>query len=317
MTRQDDISPKITTLYGIELPTKKRAWNISQGTVTTINFQFLDSIGNPVDLSVYCEAGSQCIPSILLRIREVIALDPNKITEIVCDIVDAEQGIITADIPVTLSDDPGVYNAEFGVFMPGDTFSLSRPRRSKRFRLATAVGDLAFTNQAYLWVNRGLFGNPMFPNAGPPTIDEVRLAIRDNAPEENRLLDELEFDLTELCYATEMGVRYWNESQPPINVVFDTRNYAVRDKWIRYITGQLLVTAAHRFRRNHLPYQAGGIAIDDQNKFQIYDQSGMMLMQEYKEWVKLKKVQINCMAAITSTGSSYSAIAYSIINTGV
>jgi hypothetical protein len=100
-------------------------------------------------------------------------------------------------------------------------------------------------------------------------------------------------------------------------VYFDTRNYCIRHKWLQYIAGHLFLTAAHRFRRNHLPYQAGGIAIDDQNKFQLYDQIGMMLTQEYKEWVKQKKVQINCQLAITSQGSAYGGGVYRLLNAGL
>jgi regulation of enolase protein 1 (concanavalin A-like superfamily) len=78
----------------------------------------------------------------------------------------------------------------------------------------------------------------------------------------------------------------------------------------------MLQMAAHRFRRNHLPYQSGGISIDDQNKFQIYDQTGQMMIQDYRQWIRAKKVEINSILAITSTGSLYGATAYTLLNTG-
>lgn len=286
-------SPAITQLYGTSLSTKKRAVSVNSGTMVSVSLQLLNDTGNPIDLT---DCGGSA-GTVAVRIREVISCKTKDIFSIDGTVTDVEQGIVEFEVPSTVANNPGIYNAELGVHNGDD--------------------DLIFTNQFYIWINRGLFGNPKYPNAGPPTIDEVRLAIRDNAPEENLLLDDFEFDLAEMCVAAEGGVRYWNEAQPPVGVSFNTRNYAVRDKWLNYITGRMMQIAAYRFRRNHLPYQAGGLSIDDQNKFQQYDQIGMALIQDYREWVKNKKVEINCYAAMTSTGSPYGSLAYHLLNTGV
>lgn len=308
--RLDLVSPNITALYGTPLPTKRRAIYVNQAQFVDIQFQFLDTAGNPVDIDEYCDfpAGSQvpqgaqgvqapCIPDIKVRLREVIALNL-KIYEVTCLIIDAAIGLVQFTVPAAIVKNPGVYLAEFAVFLPD-------------------LDVMSFTNKCYLWVDRGLFGTPLHPHAGPPTLDEVRLYVRDNAPEENLLLDDFEFDLAEICQSTENGVRYWNESQPPIRLVYDTTTYFIRDKWLTYIAGHMFICASHRFRRNQLAYQAGGIAIDDQNKYQMYMQTGMAMQQDYKEWVKQKKVQLNCEAAITGTGSPYGSLAYRLVNTGV
>lgn len=305
--RLDIITPQVTALYKTPLPTKRRALAVSGGQSATIDFQLLDTIGNPADISLYCGTpGAQCEPAVTARIREVISTQSIDIYEITCDLVDAEAGTVSFVLPLDVSNTPGVYFAEIAVHTTdviGNTSLDSDP--------------IAFTNRFSIWVDRGLFGNPQFPNAGPPTEDEIRLYIRDNAPEENRLLDDFEFDLAEICHSAELAVRYWNESQPPINLYFTTLTYPIRDRWLQYIAGRLFLIAANRFRRNHLPYQAAGIAIDDQNKFQQYDQIGTTMIEDYREWVRMKKVQINAGAAITSQGSSYGSFAYSLLNTGV
>jgi hypothetical protein len=280
------IRPPVTRLYGTELPTKRRAIYVQQGLSTALELPLFDTNGNPIDVA-------ECDLEFICRIREVISTRSNDLSE--------ENGSLTIDdtnnvqvtLPATIRNTAGVYHLEVGGFQDD---------------------NMIISNRFYLWIDRGLFGSSRHPTAGPPTLDEVRLYIRDNAPEENLLLDDFEFDLAEICQATENGVRYWNESQPPINLCFDTTTYPVRDKWLTYIAGHLFIVAAHRFRRNQLAYQAGGVAVDDQNKFQLYAQTGMTLQQDYKEWVKQKKVQINCEAAITHQGSAYGAIAYRTLN---
>lgn len=287
----NNISPIVTQLYEIPLPTKRRAAAIVQGQAATITFQFLDGTGNPVNLTAYDPI------TVNVNIREVIKTQVTDIFSVPCTIIDEPTGMVSFAVPSGVFSNPGTYLAEFGVF--------------------DINSNLLFTNKVYLWVDRGLFGVPNCPNAGPPTIDEIRLFIRDNAPEENFMLDDFEFDLAEICQAAELGVRYWNTAQPPIGIFFNTTNYAVRDRWLGFIAGQMFMVAAHRFRRNQLQYQAGGMTVDDQNKYQQYQQVGMAMIQDYKEWVKQKKVQLNCEMAITSYGSAYGATAYQLLNTGI
>ncbi len=314
-TRPDLVHPSITQLYGVPLPTKRRALSIDQGQAAVVNFIFLDNTGNPVDLTPYalaCDSddgpqGPQdCVDYLVVgKIREVISNATNDIHTVACDVIDAETGLIQFQPDQFVIDNPGIYSAEFATYKPADSEG------------SNGVVSIAFTNKCFIWVDRGLFGTPKYAFAGPPTFDEVRLFIRDNAPEENLLLDDFEFDLAEICHGAEQAVRYWNEAQPPINLYFSTLNYPIRHQWMKAIAGHMFMTAAHRFRRNHLPYQAGGLSVDDQNKFQQYDQIGMAMWKDYQEWVKNKKVQLNCEGAITTSFSPYSSQAYQLLNTGV
>jgi hypothetical protein len=282
---------QVTNFYGIPLPTKRRAVAIPGGGVVAVRIQLFDPTGNPVDIT---DCGGQA-GTVTVRMREIIAPASTDFTELPGEIDVPTEGIIFFTIPTTISNTPGVYLSEIGVFDGAD--------------------NLMFTNQLFIWVNSGLFSTSTYN--GPPTLDEIRLFIRDNAPEENLLLDDFEFDLAEICQAAANAVRYWNEASPDVGLYFTTVTYCARHKWLQAIGAHMLIVAAHRFRRNHMPYQAGGVAVDDQNKFQLYDQAGTLLMQEYKEWVKLKKVAINCFAAISTSGSPYGSYAYQIINSGV
>jgi hypothetical protein len=57
--------------------------------------------------------------------------------------------------------------------------------------------------------------------------------------------------------------------------------------------GNLLYIAANRYRRNALQYSAGGLTIQDQEKYQQYDAAGQQHFEAYKEWVIRNKRSLN------------------------
>ncbi len=291
---QSNLGPRITQLYGVELATKRRAILATQGQDATVSCQLFNRDGNPVDLTT-CGILDSNDEDVTVKIREAINTSC-RVHTILATVTNAETGEISVPLPTKVRDNPAVYIFEVAVTLGGDSTS--------------------FSNQFYLWVDRGLFGDSSYPHGGPPNLDDIRLSMRDNAPEENRLLDDFEFDLSEVCHAAVFTCRYWNECQPPINVFFDTMTFPAKERWLMAICGQLFTMASHRFRRNHLPYQAGGLSVDDQNKFLQYEAAGLRLLQDYREWVKQKKVAANCMAAMTSQGSPYGYFS-TYLNTGV
>ena len=332
MTNLSIVHPFTTNLYAVPLPTKRRAIFVAQGQSATIQFQFLDNFGNPVDLSIYtfyyedgcqgcqgCQEGCQgcqgcqgpqdcTTANVVMHVREALIFNRMDILEVQCIVIDDCHGIVECALPLNISNNPGVYELEFGIYQPELLGSVIGNDPISQCPPGTPL--LAYSNKCYLWVDRGLFGCPTNAAGGPPTVDEIRIFIRDSSPDENLLLDNFEFDLADLCQAAVLGVQYWNESQPPLWLRFNTVTYPAKYWWMHAIAGYMLMFAAHRYRRNQLPYQAGGISIDDQNKEQQYLATGSRMVQEYKEWVKQKKVQINCEAAISSTGSEYQLYYY-------
>jgi len=301
------ISPVMTAFYGVQLQTKRRGILISQGQSATIQFQMLDRVGNPVDITQFVDdpddPGTPLDDHVELHIREAMDARPENILTVACTVTDMANGLIECTAPADVVNNPGVYLAEFGVYKAGPLTDVTGAGPAVQ---CPDLPDLAFTNQAFVWVDRGLFGCPTHPAGGPPNVEEIRLFIRDNAPEENLLLEDFEFDLADMCEAAVMAVRYWNEAQPPIDLMFNTVTYPAKFWWIHAISGYLFLFAAQRFRRNTLPYQAGGLAVNDQDKEAPYTNIGLNLIRDYREWVKMKKAQINAESAITAAGSSYS-----------
>jgi hypothetical protein len=168
-------------------------------------------------------------------------------------------------------------------------------------------GNIIFINQGYLCVNRSLWT----PNgltgfgSGPPTLAEIRLALRDSSPADNLWLGVEEFDLAEVVACIERPILYWNESPPPIPQKYNTATFPWRYYWLAGICGCLYKIAESHYMRVHLPYQAGGVSVDDKNKFREYGAKGDKFWDEYRQWTQWKKVQLNAEAAVQSVGSPY------------
>lgn len=121
---------------------------------------------------------------------------------------------------------------------------------------------------------------------------DVRIWLRDNDPDENHLLDDVEFSAEEIRTAMTLTVDYYNET-PPFLGNYDYDKFPWRFHLLQGTAANLLYMAAHRYRRNHLNYSAGGVSVDDQNKFQQYDAAGDRLWSEYKSWVSASKKAAN------------------------
>lgn len=121
---------------------------------------------------------------------------------------------------------------------------------------------------------------------------DVRIWLRDNDPDANVLLDCEEYSSEEIRTAMTLAVDYWNET-PPFVATYDYDKFPWRFHLLRGTAANLLHIAANRYRRNHLSYNAGGVSVDDQNKYQQYDAAGDRLWAEYREWVKSMKTAQN------------------------
>ena len=121
---------------------------------------------------------------------------------------------------------------------------------------------------------------------------DVRVWLRDNDPDANLLLEDFEFETEEIRAAMTHTVDYWNETPPSVGS-YDYTKFPYRYALLRGTAANLLFMGAHRFRRNQLNYSAGGLTVDDQNKYQQYDSAGARLWEEYKTWVAQTKKSIN------------------------
>ena len=121
---------------------------------------------------------------------------------------------------------------------------------------------------------------------------DIRIWLRDVDPEANVLLDDLEFSAEEIRTAQTLTVDYWNETPPAIQG-YNYDKFPYRFALLRGTAANLLFIAANRFRRNEAQYNAGGLQFNSEAKHQQYDAAGSRLWEEYKQWVRMKKRELN------------------------
>ena len=156
-------------------------------------------------------------------------------------------------------------------------------------------------NRSVLSVNGTLFGDA---NHGPPSIQEIRIFMRDSSFVDNSLLMDVEFDATEIIFAILQPLRDWNEMPPDVGS-YSSHDFPYRGQWIKAIIGYLHRIAANHYRRNELAYSAGGNSVNDKNKSNPYDQTATVHLQEWREFVLREKTQLNMAMCYASFGSSY------------
>jgi hypothetical protein len=199
------------------------------------------------------------------------------VAEVTATVLDAATGRVQFEIPEEVCQNPGIY----------------------QFQVAVLDGNRPlFIDTGLLSIEASLWGDEQ--RQGSLTIGEIRNHLRDYAAE-NSLLGEVEFTDDEILDAIGWPVRQWNETPPPIGT-FSCNNFPFRFHWRNAVVGQLLKTAAHSYLRNKLQTASGGLSVDDKNKNAEYLQFAMLYEQEWKEFIKHKKAQINAGMFMGSIG---------------
>lgn len=295
LTRAD-----ITAIDGCPVLRRLKVFLVEQGTVKTLEWTLRDSRGQPRNLVVESDASSASDSASLssseielfwqvnLRVRQALALGPPSdartlLYEIPGTIVDAENGVVRVGLPTDVTEVPGIYELSWGILDENN--------------------NLLFVDQAFMSVERNLYSAVTIAT-GAPTIQEIRLSIRDSDPGENLLLDDVEFDGAELVQAIVRPVAYWNEVPPPIEK-FRPDTFPYREHWLKAIQGYLFQMAAHSYRRNTLKYDAGGNSVADKDKEREYLAMSERLLGEYQTWVLNTKVSLNIRKFYGTVGSTY------------
>ena len=277
------VSPVITTVEGTPVPAKMRAVKITQAQQAKVLWTMTDPDGNPVDFTDLQAAGC----SVVFWFHESLSMAPgqgiNKLIPGV--IVDASHGQVQGDFEdAATTCGPGIYIIDVGVL--------------------DNKNSLVFSNRFYLIVENSQFAAQQ-SNLGPLTVAELRLSLRDVDRDGNLWLASFEWDLAEIAQCIIRPIAEFNESPPPLDQQYNTSTFPYRYNWLKASQAYMLQIAAFWYMRVHLPYQAGGLSIDDKNKADIYWRTSQQLMQEWKQWMQFTKVRANAEGAYQSMGSSY------------
>jgi hypothetical protein len=138
----------------------------------------------------------------------------------------------------------------------------------------------------------------------PVTIAEIRLWARD-WQDCNSLLDEVEYSDAEVAAAIRRPIDLFN-GEPPLlrRFIYSTVTFPAnfRSSWVDCSLGFLEQLAGTWYSRQHLQYQAGGISVDDRNKYVEYWKRGQERIDKYMVWLKNTKAQLNASQCVARTG---------------
>lgn len=201
---------------------------------------------------------------------------------------------LTVDVAAVEAEEAGYYTASLpGVDVPG-LYDAS-------LTVYGADGEAVASTRYWLEVA----ARADYRSNGPLTIAEVRLELRDQCPGQNELLDRLQFTDEQMAYAIRKPVDEFNATGQP-ETSFTVVNFPgmYRAYWSIGACGYLLRIAAIANDRDGLNYTAGGVAIDDRMSRFVAELSGRLL-DEWRSWMRSKKVELNVSQGWGSLGSDY------------
>jgi hypothetical protein len=174
-----------------------------------------------------------------------------------------------------------------------------------RVEVAILRDDVPVLNNRLLWsVEEGMWGDTT-KTSGIPSLGEIRMHLRDTAVE-NSLLQDVEYDDEEIIHAIMRPVQYWNEVPPPIGV-YNCRTFPFRYHWLEAICGELMRTATQHYMRNNLTVSHGGVQGNFKDKYKEYAAYAKQYEDNWKQFVEMKKIEINAGLGFSSLNSPYSS----------
>jgi hypothetical protein len=140
------------------------------------------------------------------------------------------------------------------------------------------------------------------------TLEDIRLFMIDKRPEDNYLLDDLEFTNEEITSAMNLAIDKFNSISPTI-VYYTAQTFPFRYQLIEGTAAILLRMRAINLTRNRLNYQSqGGTAVQDKDRAPEYLALAKLLMEDFERESRDLKKNMNTEACYGTLLSRYSTL---------
>jgi len=129
---------------------------------------------------------------------------------------------------------------------------------------------------------------------GVVTIPEIRYHLSDTCAQQNELLDAFEYSDGDIINAIHNCIEYFNGCLGGRGASYTQKTFPPEGRYFlkQGVCAFLLRSRAVILARNTLPYNAGGVSIDDQNKSKIYLEMASMFNQDWVQWCGRKQHEI-------------------------
>ena len=247
--------------------------SFTEGTEPIIRRTLYDMLGRPINVDDM---------TVKYLVKEVNG--EGHLFDIEAVVADGSSGEVQVFVPKELVTSPGMYLSDFQVFNKDDILLYQIPRWLE-----------VLPNYASNYATR------------PLTIAELRLALKDY-PEFNGLLENVEFSDQELIWALMRPIDIWNSMPPILSTMTPTQFARYRGAWLWGSMAELFSLAANYYRREHLPYSASGLSIDDKDKAEAYMQAAEINGLKFKEFVERRKAELNILGGFLFLEGPYSNV---------
>lgn len=166
------------------------------------------------------------------------------------------------------------------------------------------------TTEATKYLSRGYLEATPGPNDSRAyqgiSIQDVRMAMWDFNPEDNILLDDLNYSDEMIASAIRRAVDLWNDIPPDV-ASYSPATFPFRSKHLQCVCGLLLSMWAQRELRNAIQYSGGGTAVQN-DKAGAYLSVAKDKLAEFEDWAKRKKIEINLNGSAGSLLGEYGSL---------
>ncbi len=138
------------------------------------------------------------------------------------------------------------------------------------------------------------------------TIAEIRQYVMDNTEADNDLLDDLEFNDSDIIMCLHNVIDEWNETAPIIQKAIHTpASFPYRLNCLKAVEGKLYNHKGRNLMRNRAPYKTASGEVDLNARAQMYLQLADKAAEDFKSWMSQTKYAINANACYGGMGSNY------------
>lgn len=206
--------------------------------------------------------------SVLVGIREFWT-DASPVFSATATEVDATEGSFSFRVPAAGTTNPGMYLFEASLYNASDV--------------------LVMANAGYMEITPSIAYQQ---GIQPLSVSQIRRALRDAHPRNNRILEECEFSLAEILDTIDIVVQEYNSTGQPITT-YSASNFPHPVQLMWGVIANLLDMAAIWYARNDLKVAADGLDADDMGKAKIYVALALQYRKRWTNWAVMHKRNIN------------------------
>ena len=257
------------------------------GAPSTVVYQIRDGNGTPVDLTPLFNLdrpGGEDDPHGLF-LRFAVA-DNTQVARQVEQgtVLDAKNGKVQFELPDYVYEIPCIYSFHLAV-ADKKTYLLN----GKPLYIAPGKGIVLVEWTPFITHNE----HCSLSHRVVPALEDIRRKL-DDFLGKNDLMAQVEYSADDIVNAMILPVRLFNETPPRLRRFHYTlQTFPFYEYWVLGTAAELLRISVIHYVRNKLLSSHGGLQGDEKGRDREYLQLAEMYKQEYMEWVRTKKLELN------------------------